>query len=1038
MVGRGPVASQSRDVVVRFVGDTGNLTKGADQVSGRLRGVASSLQGIATLGAVVGAVSFFKSAIEEAREAERVTRKTEAVIRSTGGAAGVTAKQVSELAGSLSEKVAVDDEVIQHGENVLMTFTKVRNETGKGNDIFNQATEAALNMSAALSESGDTGADLQSNVTRLGKALNDPLKGITALTKAGVVFDEGQKQQIKTLVESGDIMGAQKIILSELQTEFGGMAEASADSMGKASVSWGNFAESVGQKVMPAVHAVSNWALHTGLPALGQVADTAGDLVAPAFRAAATAGGELVEMWQGLPGPIQAGAVAMGAWMLVGDRVSGFFGRTTGPLKTFGSDVQTVMTASQGSVGRFGASMQVLQDRIPVMGAMGASFRNARGDVTGFGGAVRGVAAGAFTGLRAAAGGLMGMLGGPWGLAIVGATVLLTWLAGRSQQAEQEQRQLADAGREVAKAIAEQDGVLNGATRNAAAKAAEDEGLLQLAEELGISLPRVTSAVEGQSGAYEGLKSQLEGVIAGKQAELRQTQDRSGQKQEHIQGEIDQYQGLLDKLNGVVTGKDSEYAATKRVDEASKSYTGTAAIATTATDLYKVAIESAGLEFDESAGLADQLREAIDKLTSAEMAQIDTLEGYEAAQDSLDTAVKENGNTLNIHTAAGRANRDALEDVAKKSRDLMQADIDAGMPMNQALKRHNDRIAALRTEATKTFGAKSEAVKLINTYSKVPKAVTTAIRVAGYEAANRRMLDLSAKQTLLEKGMPITPSNLRAINKEKNQQRSGGYAKGGPVVGPGGPTSDDVPLWGSAGEFMQRTDAVNYYGLPFMHAVNEKRIPKGAIQGLARGGMVWPFKVNVNKTKIPQFISAMPAGGAGGAARWAPLVLQALAMLGQSSSLLPNVLRRMNQESGGNPRAINLWDSNAARGTPSIGLMQTIGPTFNAYAGRFRSRGIYDPFANIYAGLNYAVNRYGSLAYAMDKPGGYKNGGWLKPGQVGVNETSKPEAVFTQDQLRQMEKPNLTKQYVLHAHVTNHPVDLVNEFRRMELMEGMP
>jgi SLT domain-containing protein len=146
----------------------------------------------------------------------------------------------------------------------------------------------------------------------------------------------------------------------------------------------------------------------------------------------------------------------------------------------------------------------------------------------------------------------------------------------------------------------------------------------------------------------------------------------------------------------------------------------------------------------------------------------------------------------------------------------------------------------------------------------------------------------------------------------------------------------------------------------------------------------------------------------------------------------------MNQESGGNPRAINLWDSNAARGTPSIGLMQTIGPTFSAYAGPFRGRGIYDPLANIYAGLNYAVNRYGSLQYAMDKPGGYRNGGWLKPGQLGYNETSRPEAVFTQEQLRQLERPQVTKHYNLHAHVTNHPVDLVNEFRRMELLEGMP
>jgi SLT domain-containing protein len=87
----------------------------------------------------------------------------------------------------------------------------------------------------------------------------------------------------------------------------------------------------------------------------------------------------------------------------------------------------------------------------------------------------------------------------------------------------------------------------------------------------------------------------------------------------------------------------------------------------------------------------------------------------------------------------------------------------------------------------------------------------------------------------------------------------------------------------------------------------------------------------------------------------------------------------MNQESGGNPTIQNNWDSNAKKGTPSIGLMQTIGPTFNSYAGPYRSRGITDPYANIYAGLKYAGTRYGKahggflggVLYAMNKSGGY-------------------------------------------------------------------
>jgi SLT domain-containing protein len=94
-------------------------------------------------------------------------------------------------------------------------------------------------------------------------------------------------------------------------------------------------------------------------------------------------------------------------------------------------------------------------------------------------------------------------------------------------------------------------------------------------------------------------------------------------------------------------------------------------------------------------------------------------------------------------------------------------------------------------------------------------------------------------------------------------------------------------------------------------------------------------------------------------------------------------------------------NSNARAGHPSRGLMQTIPATFAAYAGPYRSRGIYDPLANIYAGANYAIHTYGSLA-AIDprnRARGYDAGGFLQPGLTTVyNGTGKPEPVFTAEQ----------------------------------------
>lgn len=164
--------------------------------------------------------------------------------------------------------------------------------------------------------------------------------------------------------------------------------------------------------------------------------------------------------------------------------------------------------------------------------------------------------------------------------------------------------------------------------------------------------------------------------------------------------------------------------------------------------------------------------------------------------------------------------------------------------------------------------------------------------------------------------------------------------------------------------------------------------------------------------KAKSLISSMSSAGSGGSGvqRWRGLVVQALHMLGQPDSWTDTVLRRMNQESGGNPNAINNWDSNAAMGQPSQGLMQTIPSTFAAYAGPFAGRPITDPLANIYAGLNYALHRYGSLS-ALNRPGGYAEGGivpslydkggYLAPGVTIVsNQTSDPELVLTGDQQR--------------------------------------
>lgn len=142
-------------------------------------------------------------------------------------------------------------------------------------------------------------------------------------------------------------------------------------------------------------------------------------------------------------------------------------------------------------------------------------------------------------------------------------------------------------------------------------------------------------------------------------------------------------------------------------------------------------------------------------------------------------------------------------------------------------------------------------------------------------------------------------------------------------------------------------------------------------------------------------------------ARWTDETIKVLGMLNRKTSDAGAVLRRIEFESSGNPRAINLWDSNARRGTPSKGLMQVIDPTFKAYRSKALSSDIYNPTANIYAGSNYAVKRYGSLQAIdpINRPKGYDQGGWMDPGEGRhVNGTGKPEAVLTNEQWDSMTK----------------------------------
>ena len=228
-------------------------TAGGKKYGGAFTGATkSAMSGFAAVFTVGALVKGVQSVVAAGREAQKVTAITENRIKTMGNAANISAKQVGALADSIAKKTGVDDEQIQSGANLLLTFKNIREEVGKGNQIFSRATQIITDMSREKGMGG-----LEASSIRLGKALNDPVKGITALSRVGVQFTADQKKQIKEMVKSGDILGAQKVILKELETQFGGTAAASATAGEKLSQSWGQLKEQLAKGLIPALDKIA-------------------------------------------------------------------------------------------------------------------------------------------------------------------------------------------------------------------------------------------------------------------------------------------------------------------------------------------------------------------------------------------------------------------------------------------------------------------------------------------------------------------------------------------------------------------------------------------------------------------------------------------------------------------------------------------------------------------------------------------------------------------------------------------------------------
>lgn len=269
-------------------------------------------------------------AVKSLARIETINAQTAQTIESTGGAAGVTAKHVENLAGRLESLTASEAEATQEGANMLLTFTNIQNGVGKGNKIFDQTTKTLVDMSRAL------GSDPQQQAIQLGKALNDPIKGVSALSRVGVAFTDQQKKTIEGFVKTGDTMKAQKVILGELNKEFGGSGEAYAKTAaGQAELAkhaFGTLTETVFAKVLPVLGKLATLATDA-LNKLNDYGPQIQSVMSKAGEAIKTAGSKIAEVFDYLRDNKETVAIiasaiggAVAAFVLLGTAVKVYTG----------------------------------------------------------------------------------------------------------------------------------------------------------------------------------------------------------------------------------------------------------------------------------------------------------------------------------------------------------------------------------------------------------------------------------------------------------------------------------------------------------------------------------------------------------------------------------------------------------------------------------------------------------------------------------------------------------------------------------------
>ncbi len=354
------------DDVGKKAGNAGKSFSSMQSVmSGVLQGIGQGLVGLAAnLGSkALGAVTdFVGGAIEEASAWNSVMAQTEAVIASTGGAAGLTAKEMANMASAMSASSGqslFSDDAILGAQNVLATFTNIKGQN------FGSATQSIIDMSQAL------GMDLNSAAMQVGKALNDPVAGLSALSRSGVQFTADQEAMIKAMVEAGNVAGAQEIMMKELNTQFGGSASAAVDTYAGQQVvlkeKFADIQQTLGEALMPILMEFGTFMADTVVPIIASVVTSLAGWITSMQQTGTTSAvfTTIQNAIAAIPGVLATLNTALAS-------VQTFLAPLTAAITNFGTVFVESMTSAGGAISEYLASPTVQGYLSTLQTALGA------------------------------------------------------------------------------------------------------------------------------------------------------------------------------------------------------------------------------------------------------------------------------------------------------------------------------------------------------------------------------------------------------------------------------------------------------------------------------------------------------------------------------------------------------------------------------------------------------------------------------------------------------------------------------------------